>query len=273
MKSEFPFYKLQGAGNDFILIDNRLNDFSGVEESVFKNLCNRRFGIGADGLILIDFHEPSFFFLKYFNSDGRPGEMCGNGARCAVYFMHLLHSAYKKFGFEISQKFYRGEVTGKNQVKIIWSFRPELKTIDESELNIPVEFDSALLVNSGVPHFILDLKDELDSFNVKKWGSYFRNHEFFSPKGANVNFLKFLGNKIYIRTFERGIEGETLACGTGAVAAAIAGKYWNKINFPVEIVARGGILKIGVDDKEETLWMEGPVRKVFTGVLNLKDYE
>ncbi len=273
MKSEFPFYKLQGAGNDFILIDNRQNYFTGIEESVFKNLCNRRFGIGADGLMLIDFHEPSFFLLKYFNLDGRSGEMCGNGARCAVFFMHLLHSAYKKFGFEISQKFYRGEVTGKNKVKIIWSFKPEVQTIEESDLNIPTEFDNALLVNSGVPHLILVLKDELDSYNVKKWGNHFRNHEFFAPKGTNVNFLKFIGDKIYIRTFERGIEGETLACGTGAVAAAIAGKYWNKINFPVEIAARGGILKIGVDDKEESLWMEGPVRKVFTGILNLKDYE
>lgn len=271
MNSEFLFHKLQGAGNDFILIDNRLNYFTGIEENVFKKLCDRRFGIGADGLMLIDFKEPSFFSLKYFNSDGRSSEMCGNGARCAVYFMHLLHPGYKKFRFDISQKSYTGEVTAKNQVKIVWSFTPKVKTIGKSEVNIPVEFDSALFVNSGVPHFILVLNDDLDSFNVKKWGSYFRNHDFFAPKGTNVNFLKFLGNKIYIRTFERGIEGETLACGTGAVAAAIAGNYWNKINFPVAIVARGGILKIGVEEERKTLWMEGPVRKVYTGVLNLED--
>jgi diaminopimelate epimerase len=269
MKREIPFFKFHGAGNDFILIDNRQEYFRGNENEIFQQLCSRRFGIGADGLMLLSFRECHTFRLQFFNADGKRGEMCGNGARCAVYLMHLLCPNHKFFRFEIHEKWFESEIKGDNQVKITWEFAPKIEKIDESILDIPIKLQRYLSVNSGVPHLMFVPEQSLDRLDVFKWGKYFRYHDYFAPNGTNVNFLKFRGKRIYIRTYERGVENETLACGTGAVAAAIAGKEWDLTQFPVEVVALGGILRIGFDETRERIWMEGPVKKVFTGVIEL----
>ena len=269
MEDSIPFVKMHGAGNDFILIDNRFGFFEGTENAVFQDLCRRRFGIGADGLMLLNFQKSDHFSLLYFNADGKPAEMCGNGARCAVYFMHLLNLNQRLFSFEISGKKYSGEITGSEKVKILWDAKPAIKKVKGLEKSLLQDFKRILFINSGVPHLVLETNMPLESVDVSKWGSCFRNHSSFAPDGANVNFIQIEKDRVKIRTFERGVEGETMACGTGAVAAALAVAYWGDLELPVEITARGGVLRVGQGSAPKSAWLEGAVQPVYYGLVDL----
>ncbi len=273
MSRRIHFTKMHGTGNDFILIDNRSHFFTGEEHELFRKLCHRRFGIGADGLMLIDFSSPEFFELKYFNADGKTAEMCGNGARCAVYFVYLLSQQNHQFEFKVCGQKYRGEVKNKDWVKIYWNFNPIIQNIDELENVVSHEFAHYAFINSGVPHLILETKKPIDQIDVVKMGKYFRYHPYFLPQGTNVNFISINQNGVQVRTYERGVEGETLSCGTGALAVACAGVLWDKIQLPVKVFTRGGMLRVGKDNSTGKLWLEGPVKTVFYGFFEQQYFD
>ncbi len=271
MKS-IKFVKMHGAGNDFILIDNREGLFPGTDDKLIRKLCSRHLGIGADGLMLIRFTDPAEFSLQYFNADGFPASMCGNGARCAVYFVHLLNRDYERFSFSVSGVSYSGQVTDLEKVRIVWSGLPDILPDPGIQEEIPEQFSRYLYVDSGVPHLVLEAAAGVDNIDVEKWGAFFRNHPSFAPAGTNVNFISRKNSSIQIRTFERGVEGETLACGTGAIAAAMAALRWFSMDPPVQVVARGGVLLVGINERSGMFWLEGPVRKVFDGMVDLESF-
>jgi len=273
MTRQIPFIKMHGAGNDFIMIDNRPGYLSGSEDRLIRNLCQRHFGIGADGLMLLQFSEPDHFDLQYFNADGKPAAMCGNGARCAVYMMHLLNPDRKKFAFNVGDDAYRGEIEVANRAIIYWNTPPEIQEIEGLRGVISKAYTNFAVVNSGVPHLVLETASSLDEINIQEEGRYYRYHKLFAPDGLNVNFVQVKNGSVYIRTFERGVEGETLACGTGAVAAAVAVTDWKKLRPPVRIIARGGELQAGVIPEFGAFWLEGPVVRTFEGIFQSDDFE
>lgn len=261
--------KMHGAGNDFILINNNPDYFSGNETVFIRHLCQRHLGIGADGFMLIKFDDHQSFHLRYFNANGEESTMCGNGARCAVYFMHLNFPETQHFTFRIAGVKYQAEVLGNERIKLEWNFYPEIKNVPELQKIIPTEFSHALFVDSGVPHLILLHPDSLENINLSHWGPFFRNHPFFAPSGTNVNFISFKKKYLEIRTYERGVEAETLACGTGVLAAAVAVHSWEKAKFPIQFNSRGGTLEVGKTPDSDNLWLEGPVKLVYTGEFHL----
>ena len=208
MSNKVEFMKMHGAGNDFILINNNSDCFSGDETAFISQLCHRHLGIGSDGLMLIKFKDGGNFHLRYFNADGTESTMCGNGARCAVYFMHLSFPKIQYFTFWIADVKYQAEVVGHQRIKLEWSFYPEIKNVAEIQNIIPVEFSHGLFVDSGVPHLVLVHPDSVDHLNVLHWGPFFRNHPFFAPSGTNVNFICLKDEQLVIRTYERGVEAE-----------------------------------------------------------------
>ncbi|GAB4368171.1 MAG: diaminopimelate epimerase [Calditrichia bacterium] len=272
MGRKISFVKMQAAGNDFILIDNRHRHFTGSESEFFRNLCDRHFGIGADGLMLLDYKIPSRFHLLYLNSDGKPAEMCGNGARCAVYFMHLQQPEQHEFTFQVGSQMYRGEVLEKERVRIFWNTEPRIIREKEWNKSFTGDFPKALFIHSGVPHLVLYVADSLGEVDVAKWGSYFRHHPAFSPEGTNVDFVQIRKDHLDIRTYERGVEAETLACGTGALAAAVAAEFWGDSRLPLDIVAKGGVLRVGREEEKGAFWLEGPVKMVFSGYFDRSDF-
>ncbi len=268
------FEKLQGSGNDFILIDNRDGK---VEKFIKKlgislkdfvvNLCKHHTGIGADGLILIEEPEnkENDFKWRFFNSDGSPAEMCGNGSRCAVRFAYEKGIAGEKASFETLAGVIRAWVLeGGKRVKVQLT-RPF--GYREVSLDVDGQVVKGAFINTGVPHFV-SIVENLDSINVRHLGRAIRFHREFEPKGTNVNFIEAVSQKaIRIRTYERGVEAETLACGTGATASAIvAYKKGIVSEKPVEVYTRGGeLLRIDFDDSLEEAFLEGGVCKVFEG--------
>ncbi len=271
------FAKLQGSGNDFVLIDNRdgrvyeaLERFGLCLKEFVVRLCDRHRGIGADGLILIEEPEDpkNDFKWQFFNSDGSEAEMCGNGSRCAVRFCYDMGIVDDKVSFETLAGVIRAEVLdGGRRVKV--QLTPPS---DIQEKEIPLEEGSVkgYFINTGVPHFVVPVED-IERVDVRKLGRAIRFHEEFQPKGTNVNFVEILGEGVVkIRTYERGVEAETLACGTGATASAIvfyrAGLVSRK---PVEVITKSGeVLRIDFDAGTKEVFLEGPVQKVFEGVLS-----
>ncbi len=258
---------MHGAGNDFILINNNPGHISGEENSLIRTLCHRHLGIGADGLMLIDFEDHKNFNLRYFNADGNESTMCGNGARCAVYFVHQEFPGTDQFSFKIAGNTYQAEIVGKERIRLEWNFYPEIKHANELRKIISEEYTAGLWIDSGVPHLVLDYPESLDNLDVSHWGPFFRKHPFFAPQGTNVNFISEQGDYLQIRTYERGVEAETMACGTGVLAAAVACRYWKKREFPIRFKAWGGTLEVGKMEDSGNLWLEGPVKKVFSGEI------
>lgn len=260
-----PFSKMHGNGNDFIIIDNRKHDLSAREKKLIRKLCQRRLGIGADGLILIDFKKENQFHLTYFNADGNKAAMCANGARCAVYFMYMRFPKTHWFSFKIEARSYRAQVLGNWRVRIYWPVLPALKPVSDLTALVTENFQQFLWVDSGVPHLIVRTTHTVDEIDVERWGAFYRYHPVFGKAGTNVNFVNFSQGNIYIRSYERGIEGETLSCGTGAVAAAWAGRYWQLTDWPTIVQSKGGNLIIGTDQPAKNLWLEGLVNHVYEG--------
>ncbi len=278
------FTKCQGAGNDFILIDNRDGKvYKKIEElgvdlpTFVRKLCAFHTGVGADGLILIE--EPdnpeNDFKWQFFNADGSVAEMCGNGSRCAVRFAYEKGIAKKEHvKFETLAGVIEAWIKENGRVVRVQLTKPfGLKT----DFKIPlgnVELEAHFL-NTGVPHVVVH-REDLERFDVKTYGSKIRYHEMFSPAGTNVNFIKPLSEgEIAIRTYERGVEDETLACGTGSTAAAIIAYLKGLVKQkPVKVHTKGGeILTIDFDDKLEKVYLEGKVYKVFEGILSFEIFD
>jgi diaminopimelate epimerase len=270
------FTKMQAEGNDFIIIDNRQRLLSkkGIRDFVTK-VCRRRFSVGADGLILIEPSRKADFKWHYYNPDGGEVEMCGNGSRCAARFAYLNKIAPKRLSFETPAGIIKAEVKGE-RVKV------ELTKPKGLKLGLKISIDGieyqGNFLNTGVPHVVY-FSQEIEKIDVLGVGRKTRYHELFAPSGTNANFVRILGpHSLSLRTYERGVEGETLACGTGAVAAALIAGALGKVRSPASLKTRGGkTLKVYFkwDGKDfSSVFLEGEARFVYTGELSeeaLKD--
>ncbi|MCX8084963.1 MAG: diaminopimelate epimerase [Calditerrivibrio sp.] len=265
------FWKMSGSGNDFIIIDNRSLsiDKSNIRDTIGK-ICKRSLSIGADGVIFIEPSEIVDFKWDFYNSDGSNAEMCGNGARCAARFCYLNGITGKEIRFESLAGIIEAEITTGYNVKVKLT-RPQDLILDKT-ISIENRDFFYSYVNTGVPHIVIQV-DDLNDFDVKKYGRLLRFHENFSPKGTNVNFIKILpDNKIKIRTYERGVEDETLACGTGSAAAAYI-LYKKKVTpSPVNLITSGG-MQLTIHLENETLFLEGEARVIYKGVIHEESYK
>ena len=261
------FYKMSGSGNDFIIIDNRNSvvDEKDLPDFVAR-VCRRKMSVGADGLILVEESESVDFKWRFFNSDGSTAEMCGNGARCAARFAYLNGISGTKVSFETKAGIVSAIVEN-DQVKIKMPDPIDLKTDYNLELgNGSMQVGS---VNTGVPHVVV-LVSDIDDVEVVKTGREIRFHDSYAPAGTNVNFIcAGNDNTISIRTYERGVEDETLACGTGSVAAAIVMHCKSKRKSPVKVITRGGgylyIYFKEDDGRFYDVFLEGDARVIYKG--------
>ncbi len=261
--SEITFFKLSATGNDFILIDNRQNLVSGLDKGYFRQICQRRTSVGADGVLLIEKCPEYDFRMRYFNADGSEAA-CGNGARSAAYFACKKGLAGQRLSFMVENESYEAYVKG-NIVKLKM---PAARDLSQS-VGVVEEngFKEGGFINTGVPHYVL-FGNDIDEIDVYNLGRKYRLHSKFHPEGTNVNFAEVLSeNKIKLRTYERGVENETLSCGTGCVASAYLANIQNKTRFPTEILTRGGKLRILRDEHSERLYLEAEVKLVYEGKL------
>ena len=258
---EYRFNKYQGTGNDFIIIDNRNGLFKPGNVDLINKLCNRRFGIGADGLILISDNKLYDFEMKYFNSDGKEGTMCGNGGRCASAFAKSIGLAGNETRFIAAD--------GIHDAKIVSNI-VELKMNNVTDIKL---IKGNYFLNTGSPHYIVFVKNVLET-NVFDTGKKIRWFDDFTPGGTNVNFVEVTEKGIFVRTFERGVEDETLSCGTGSTASAIASVLSGHLNTnQVDVKTMGGDLSVffEIEDKNnvKNIWLKGPAEFVFSGTINI----
>ncbi|HWB01968.1 MAG TPA: diaminopimelate epimerase [Verrucomicrobiales bacterium] len=264
------FWKMNGAGNDFVMLDNRTLRHS-LSKAQIATLCDRHRGVGADGLLAVEpAQNGSDFRMRYYNADGGEAEMCGNGARCFARFANMLSGwNLQKVSFETPAGVIGATFHG-DHVRILMSDphspRPGLK-LDVAGQAMTVHF-----INTGVPHAVV-VVDDLESVPVQQWGAALRYHNEFQPKGANANFMKVTPEGIAIRTYERGVEGETLACGTGMVACALVHHELTGAGSPVRVKVKGGdTLEIGFEktaDGYRNVTLTGPADLVFEGEVQL----
>ncbi len=257
------FTKAAAAGNDFILIDNRKKSLSGAETDFFRDICRRRHSIGADGIILLENSSRADILYRHYNSDGRPAEMCGNGARCISRYAYEKQLTRDKLSFEINGIIYLAFCRGDS---VTISF-PYPKTIDPDKRIFPQsDNQEAGYINTGVPHFVV-FTDNLDDLDVESEGKKYRFHPEFNH-GTNVDFVEILTRKsIRVRTFERGVEAETFSCGTGAVASAILVHLKKDFLPPVEVSTQGGRMEIDWDKKKQKVLLTGKAKLIYEGEL------
>jgi diaminopimelate epimerase len=259
---QIPFKKYHGAGNDFIIIDNRELHWQPVQGEV-SMLCDRHFGIGADGLMLLTLHEGYRFHMTYYNADGNESTMCGNGGRCMAAFARSLGLAGDQMAFSAIDGNHLAETgnPGKNTILV------RLKMKDTCIFR---QFEDGLLIDTGSPHFVRFVKnvDDVDVFSI---GKTLRHDPRFSPGGANIDFAEIQKDGIFVRTYERGVENETLSCGTGATAVALSAAYQsNNKGGSYHIKTRGGPLTVTYSRLDQCftgIWLEGPATFVFEGEI------
>jgi len=268
----FPlaFTKMNGTGNDFIIIDHRGGSIPVGKQPEFSRLvCRRMFSAGADGVILIEDSDSADFCWKFYNADGSVAEMCGNGARCAARFAYQQGIAGKSQRFETLAGVIEAEISDDDGVRIRMT---EPFGLRQEVVLVGGEEKEACYLNTGVPHVVVFVDDRQTA--VKELGREIRFHPLFQPEGANANFVCVLGeNTILARTYERGVEDETRACGTGAVASAIIASIKKNVRTPVEVITSGGerltidfaVRKDGTGAEE--VFLKGPARIVYTGEL------
>ena len=249
------FYKYQGTGNDFIIIDDRESRFNIHDNALISALCERRMGIGADGLILLRDHESLDFEMIYFNADGNQSSMCGNGGRCIIAFAELLGIIEKETVFMAIDGEHRGEIID------------DCIALQMQDVSNIEGVGDGLVLDTGSPHYV-EVVDSLDNLNVDKAGRKIRNSAPFKKEGINVNFVLDSAD-LQVRTYERGVEGETLSCGTGVVATAISlygAKYIT--DSSVDIYTQGGVLNVSfdyIDFVYQNIWLTGQASLVYTG--------
>lgn len=258
------FYKYHGTGNDFIILDNRKEEYSSLTKKQVELLCHRRFGIGADGLMMLNNKQGYDFEMKYYNADGAEGSMCGNGGRCLVKFAYDQGIHRSKYRFIAYDGEHEAEFESNGIVKL------KMKNVS----NVTEE-SGHFVLNTGSPHYVKHVADIL-KVDVKETGSNIRYSKEFNEQGINVNFIETLSpDEIYVRTYERGVEDETMSCGTGVTAAALVSAH-NDIGFNcVEVKTPGGRLSVEFDklgeERFENIWLCGPAVKVYHGQLELDE--
>lgn len=255
------FYKYQGAGNDFILFDHLQGPvLTNISAEHIEQLCDRRFGIGADGLMLLEPHSAFDFYMRYYNSDGRPSTMCGNGGRCIVALAHRLGHIQQETTFLA--------VDGPHRARIIREDWVELEMLNVENVQ---EILDGYFLDTGSPHLV-QWRSEIDKVDTFREGRLLRNNQQFAPEGTNVNFVSGDTNQLKIATYERGVEAETLACGTGVTAAALVAviRSGQTGPFTIPVQAKGGALevKFQFDGSRFTdIWLCGPATFVFDGQI------
>jgi diaminopimelate epimerase len=259
---QLEFYKYQGTGNDFVMIDNRSNFFPKENTQLVAHLCDRRFGIGADGLILLDNDTDTDFRMVYYNSDGNLSSMCGNGGRCLVAFAKKLNVIQNETTFIATDGLHYATVAEDGIVS--------LQMIDVEEIKNTSEYS---FLNTGSPHHV-QLVADLEHYNVKENGAAIRYGALYGKPGSNVNFVKKIDATTFaLRTYERGVEDETLACGTGATAVAIAMNAIGQTDLnTINIHVDGGKLAVSFDKnngKYSNVFLKGPAEFVFKGTIEL----
>jgi len=264
------FTKMNGAGNDFILIDNRAGDVH-LDRSQIAHLCDRHRGVGADGILLLEkASNHADFRMRYFNADGGEAEMCGNGARCFARYANKVAGAQQKITFETPAGVISAELTG-DLITLQMTEPTDLRL----DIKVPVESENKTVhfINSGVPHVVIPVA-RIEDLDVRREGAAIRYHKMFSPPGANVNFIEKRGpNTIAVRTYERGVEDETLACGTGVVASALIFATTENTDGPITVIARGGDeLQVGFEksgNQFRDVTLSGPAEFVFEGTVEI----
>lgn len=255
------FSKYQATGNDFVMIDDRACSFDSSNNALVASLCDRKFGVGGDGLILVRNHADYDFEMVYFNADGHEGSMCGNGGRACVRFAHHLGIIGNETKFIA--------VDGEHEA----SLSPEvisLKMIDVDEVEQGVGFS---YMDTGSPHYVEFLETDLRAEDIVSKGRAVRYNDRFKVDGTNVNFVEKLNDSsLFVRTYERGVENETLSCGTGATACALASSYLGFVS-PVDIKVLGGHVQISFEKVGEcyfkNIYLTGPAERVFEGVIDI----
>lgn len=269
---QLKFYKYQGTGNDFVIIDDRALTFPLNDTALVRKLCDRRFGIGADGLMLLQPNPQSSYFMKYYNSDGNESTMCGNGGRCLAAFALHQQAVKGNHTFMAIDGLHEVEIEGELSSSI-WI---QLKMQDVLSVDArPVE---TFVLNTGSPHYVKFISEPLSKLNVVNEAKSIRYNEEFSAQGINVNFINLLGlHKIAIRTYERGVEDETLSCGTGVTAAALSSAILNNLpngTHTIDVISEGGDLKVtftyhASNQSFSNVWLQGPATFVYSGVVEI----
>jgi diaminopimelate epimerase len=267
------FDKYQGTGNDFVMIDDRTERFNAKDSALVARLCHRKFGIGADGLILLRTDKDYDFKMVYFNADGKEGSMCGNGGRCIVAFAHQLGILKEKTTFNA--------VDGLHEASIKEGVMVSLKMKDVDAVEITPSF---YFMDTGSPHYVTYVED-VANFDVFGNGRKIRYNDRFKEQGTNVNFVERLSDKhLFVRTYERGVEDETLSCGTGVTACAIAESLSNptmqgisslglEVGFEIRIKVMGGELSVAYHKNKNhftNIYLKGKAEKVFEGSIEIK---
>lgn len=257
------FYKYQGAGNDFIILDNRDGKYSSLTTKQILVLCNRHFGVGADGLMMLNKHAEAPFEMKYFNADGKEGSMCGNGGRCIAAFARHLGIIQDKVSFMAFDGLHEAVLTKNDWV--------ELKMSDVNGVEFGEDF---AVLNTGSPHYV-KLVEHLGDVDVVKVGRSIRNSQRFKKEGINVNFIEYGTDHLLVRTYERGVEDETKACGTGVTAAALVVAGNQNQPYKIPIATNGGELEVRFDKisqkQFQNIWLCGPAKFVFEADIEVDE--
>jgi diaminopimelate epimerase len=258
------FYKYQGTGNDFVMIDNRAGVFPKENVGLIAHLCDRRFGIGGDGLILLENDTETDFRMVYYNSDGNQSSMCGNGGRCLVAFAKDLSVIKSSCTFIATDGLHHATVANDGIVS--------LQMIDVNTIKKESDYT---FMNTGSPHHV-QIVDDLEHYNVKENGAALRYGSLYGKEGSNINFVKKIDDTTFsLRTYERGVEDETLACGTGATAVAIAMNATGQTNASsIKLNVEGGKLEVSFDkmgDLFTNVFLIGPAKFVFKGTIEILD--
>jgi len=261
-KMELTFYKYQGTGNDFVMIDNRQATFPVTNVKLIESLCDRRFGIGADGLILLENDTQADFKMVYFNSDGNQSTMCGNGGRCIVAFAKKLKIINNQVTFNAIDGLHHATIAADETVSL------QMKNVES--INVTPKY---VFLDTGSPHHV-EMVSDLKNFDVKQNGAEIRYSTLYGKSGSNVNFVEQINeNTFAIRTYERGVEDETLSSGTGATAVAIAMRKIGKTDSnDININVQGGNLSVSftpMDTFFTNVFLKGPAKFVFEGVISI----
>ena len=256
---EIHFWKYQGTGNDFIMLDGRTTGYDSLSSEKIRYLCHRRFGIGADGLIVLEPSNEADFYMRYYNSDGRISTMCGNGGRCITRFAHDLGIIRDSYSFEA--------IDGPHESFIA----DDLVHLRMGDVNQVQDLgNGGFFIDTGSPHFV-KWQEELKDGSILEDAQLVRYSDTYRQEGVNVNFVSGSGNVLKMRTYERGVEDETLSCGTGVTAAALVASYLGKLSKNrAEVKTPGGILQLKFVRSEEgfsDIWLTGPASYVFEGQI------
>lgn len=259
---KIQFYKYQGTGNDFVILDNRDGKYDGLTKEQVSFLCNRRFGIGADGLMILNNHPNYDFEMIYFNADGKESSMCGNGGRCLVKFAYDIGMVQTDYTFLAADGVHEASINVDGTVAL------KMNDVDVVEQN-----KGDFILNTGSPHYIM-LTNDVMQLDVYKKGRDIRYSNAFKENGINVNFVEQTDepDKIIVRTYERGVEDETFSCGTGVTAAALVCHHNDNGFNRVEVQTKGGELSVEYDkigDSYKNVWLNGPAVKVFEGSIEI----